>query len=205
MGYKSNGVETYGLPINLVKAIIKGFDVKHFVETGTYMGESVLAASKIFQNCHTIEVIAGRTPKRDYPSNINFYVGDSPTLLREIMLKTNMEYTVYWLDAHYCDSEPPPPDCVECPIIDEITAIYAHQNAIILIDDARMFFGAPPAPATPSKWATILDIFETLSHCFPNHHITIVDDFVICIPDEMKANLNEEWRSRFHIRYPNVW
>ena len=66
MGYMFNGVDDGGCPFALVKRVIEGFDVPYFIETGTAGAYSVTRAAEIFSVCHTIEIVAGRTPfKRD--------------------------------------------------------------------------------------------------------------------------------------------
>jgi hypothetical protein len=57
MGYLHNGVETTGVPLKMIKKIIKGYNVPYFIETGTAGAYSIVEASKDFKNCHTIELI----------------------------------------------------------------------------------------------------------------------------------------------------
>lgn len=207
MGYLLNGVETGGVPMDLIKSINDGFNVPYFVETGTAGGESIMLASEIFTKCYTIELVDNITPYRDFPINVEFIKGNSGEMIYKIMSKLLGEYTVFWLDAHYSaptDDAPNTPDgYIECPIMDELNAISVHQKAIIIIDDARLFLGAVPAPLDPRKWVSVSDIFTTFSQKFPNHHYTIVDDYIICVPAEMKDNLNKEWIARYKKRYPS--
>ena len=204
MGYISNGVETGGAPFELIYAITQGFKAEYFIETGTASGESTSIASDLYEVCHTIDVNANTAWECfEYGENVTFHVGNSVHVLPEIISQIPTdEYVVFWLDAHYSDSVPAQEDIVECPTIDEIQAISPIQKAVIVIDDARLFLGTPPPPMNPTKWSSIFDIFTKLHNCFPNHHITIVDDYVLCIPNEMKGNLNKEWIQRFSVRYP---
>jgi hypothetical protein len=222
MGYLLNGVEDGGCPFYLVKKIIEGIDVPYFVETGTAGAYSVTKAAEIFKECHTIEIIEGRTPKEketivvheedptivdyipvaiEYPENIKFHIGDSPKVLGELVEKVKNDYAVFWLDAHYSDDVPSEDGVVECPIIEELEAIKDCQKAIILIDDARLFLGTPPLPLKPALWASVKDIFITVLKHFPNHHFTIVDDYIVIVPNELKSNLSIEWLERYNIRY----
>jgi len=222
MGYLYNSVETTGVPIKMINEIIRGFEVNHFVETGTAGAESIVIASNHFSNCYTIELIEGRTPthreellvdkddptivehifvKIEYPKNIFFYVGDSTELLPKINTIIGGEYAIYWLDAHYSDPEPSPEDCVECPIVSEIESISNNQKAIIVIDDARLFLGTPPPPLKANKWIDIHSLFVSLHNNFNSHHITIIDDYVVAIPKEMKDNLNSYWLETYNKRF----
>lgn len=235
MGYVFNAVEDGGVPLEMIKEIIKGFEVPYFIETGTAGAHSVVKASNCFKKCHTIELIDGRTPthkevivydkdvideesgeilrKADptiadhvfeeikYPENITFHVGDSLEILPKILDEVGEEYAVYWLDAHYSDPEPSEENCVECPILNELYEIREHKNAIILIDDARLFLGTPPPPLNPDKWADIGMIFNDLMEYFPQHKVTIIDDYVVAVPNEMIPNLNNYWISTYNKRY----
>jgi len=235
MGYLYNGVQTTGVPIVMINEIIKGVNVKYFVETGTAGARSIIEASKHCSTCYTIELIEGRTPthkeelvydedvideesgdiikKGDptivdhvfkeikYPENIMFYVGDSTQLLPKINFEINNNYAIYWLDAHYSDPEPSPLGCVECPIISEIQAISDNQNAIIFIDDARLFLGTPPPPLKPNEWVDIQTLFKEIENNFKCHHITIIDDYIVAVPKEFKNNLNKFWLDTYKNRF----
>lgn len=205
MGYKHYGVKTEGVPLELISAIIKGFNTPYFIETGTAGGESIQKAAKIFKNCYTIEIIEKRTPEI-ISENIQFFTGDSTKIIPNILKKINVlwdYYAVFWLDAHYSDEV----ECkeeVECPILEEISCI-KYTKSIIIIDDARLFFGSPPFPLNPQKWASLQDIFNSFNsnYYLKNNYITIVDDYIVSIPIEMVSNLNLYWRKNFDNRYPN--
>ena len=201
MGYLFNGVEDTGVPMKIIESIIEGFNVPFFIETGTASGHSIVEASKKFKFCHTIELIQDRETVEIENKNIEFHKGDSIQLIPKILKEIGNEYVVFWLDAHYSETVPADEDCIECPIIEEIEATKSNQKAIILIDDARFFLGATPYPMNPNKWASILEVFNCLQKNFPKHHITIIDDYVVAIPIEMKGNLNKYWLETFDIRY----
>lgn len=222
MGYLFNNIETTGVPLEMINEIIKGFEVNYFVETGTAGAESIVEASKYFQNCYTIELIEGRTPfykeeifrdendptiveyipvKINYPENINFSVGDSIEILPKINSIIKDNYAVYWLDAHYSDPIPSPDDCTECPVLKEIEVVSSNQKAIIVIDDARLFLGTPPEPLKPNQWVDIYTLFIELNKNFNSHHITIIDDYVVAVPKEMKDNLNNFWLKTYNKRF----
>jgi hypothetical protein len=222
MGY-IKGENNGGFPFAICNRIIEGFNVPYFVETGTAGAFSITQAAEVFKECHTIELIEGRTPFSkqivvvdeedptiveypfvpiEYPSNITFHVGDSVDILPKIVKSIADDYAVFWLDAHYSDEIPAPDDCVECPIIEELESIRKCKKAIIIIDDARLFLGSPPYPLNPKKWATLQEIFDCIRKNFPKHNFTIVDDYIIAVPDEMKSNLFNEWLDNYEKRYP---
>lgn len=202
MGYLLNGVESYTLPIGLVQALMNAKPFRAFIETGTAGGESVEAASMLFVECHTIEIIPmGRLPI----PGVTFHTGDSPKVLAQIIQSyTAEDYVLCWLDAHYSGDKPTEGNTVECPVLDEIYALTPLKKAVIIIDDARLFMGVPPSPLDARKWPMISQIFERCRASFPYHYITVTDDYVLCVPDEFRPSLDQEWRNRFHVRYPSA-
>lgn len=202
MGYKSNGISTGGIPVEFVKTLKAAVGIPYFVETGTAGGKSVNAVYGMFKECHTIELVSG-TYSPNAP-NIKTYVGDSVAILPQILGNIpRAENILFWLDAHYCGSVPAAPDVVECPLLDELRAISVHQRSIILIDDARLFLGAPNYPNDPRKYPKVQDIFALCRELFPYHTTTVMDDYIFCYPDEFNNVVMEEWRGRFKIRYPD--
>lgn len=201
MGYRHHGVNTGGLPIDYIKRFVNAFNIKVFIETGTAGGDSVREAAKIFNICHTIEIIDGR-PVGEFPTNVKLHNGDSAKLLKSIANEYKGEYIFFWLDAHWSDPDESKDGVNECPILAEIESIQGHR-CIIMIDDARLFYGAPPWPCNPTKgWPRFMHVFQKLMTCFPNHIITIVDDYIIAFPDEARQVHFDEWRGRFNDRYP---
>lgn len=202
MGYLMNGVISGGLPLHISGRLRSAHEIKYFVETGTAGGDSIGKASIYFKECHTIEI------KTDVPlldrENINYHIGNSVEILPEIIKTFDDSYALFFLDAHYSDSEPSDGKIKECPVIEEIQAIGAYPNSLIIIDDARLFMGVPPYPLDPRQWPGIVQIFEELRKYFAWHYITVTDDYIICIPIHFRVAIDEEWRERFPIRYPNA-
>lgn len=202
MGYLHNGVKTGGLPIDFIKRFVDEYGIKIFIETGTAGGQSAQDAAQIFETVHTIEIVEGRSNVW-CPDNVSFYVGDSAKLLKPISAPFKGQRIVFWLDAHWSEPYESPEGVNECPVLEEIAAIKGH-DALVLIDDARLFFGAHPYPGDPRKWPNFKKVFLALMDSFPKHEITIVDDYIIAIPDYMRDTFHVEWRERFSIRYPEA-
>lgn len=198
MGYKLNGVKTGGIPVEYIQRFKNEFDIPVFIETGTAGGESVRAVASMFDECHTIEIVEGRP--LDLPENVQLHVGNSAQLLGEISRQYN-GYVLYWLDAHWSEPEPAPEGTNECPVLEEIQAI-KNQKALILIDDARLFYGRPPWPCNPDSWPRFMHVFDKLRSCFPAHIVTIVDDYILCMPEEMRSVHYWDWYESYNERYP---
>lgn len=201
MGYKTNGVKTGGLPIDYVKRFVDAYDIKVFIETGTAGGQSVREASEIFEICHSIEIIEGR-PSGEFKDNVFLHTGDSARLLKEVSAPYKGQRIVFWLDAHWSEPHEAGEGVNECPILEEIRAIRGH-DCLILIDDARLFLGPHPWPCDYRRWPSFQDVFIRLHDCFPKHTITVVDDYIIAVPDYMNDTFRIEWWDRFKVRYPD--
>jgi hypothetical protein len=200
MGYRSNGVNTGGLPIDYIKPFVDEYGIKVFIETGTAGGDSVRKAANIFEHCHTIELIEGR-PDGEFPENVFLHYGDSGEKLKEVAKPYKGQRVLFWLDAHWSENYESTDKSKECPLIREIQAIKGH-DALVLIDDARLFLGPHPWPADYRFWPQFQDVFNALRDSFPRHRITIVDDYIVAIPDYMDDTFRIEWWDRFKVRYP---
>lgn len=210
MAYLLNGCTTGGFPEHLVKPLIVNYEIPFFVETGTAAGESARLAATMFNKVWTIEVVEGRADTKNAPANISFLQGDSATLLVEVIDELNVlkedkrQFVIFYLDAHYSGDTPNESGFPECPLLQEIEEVSKYgEDAIIIIDDARLFFGHPPYPHDPTEWPSVCEIFILLKEKFPYHHITITDDYILCIPVHVRDVIDKEWRDRFSVRYPN--
>jgi len=203
MGYKHYGVNTGGIPLEYIKRYLGKHEIPIFIETGTAGGDSVRAVAPLFKKCHTIEIIEGR-PTGGFPENVQSHIGDSSKLLNEIASRYPRQNIFFWLDAHWSEPFESPEGTDECPILKEIAAIkHVGNRALIMIDDARLFYSWPPHPNNPAKWPRLQFVFESLRMNFPNHVTTIVDDYIICLPMSMEEVHHTEWRENFDKRYPS--
>jgi hypothetical protein len=202
MGYLHNGVNTGGLPIDYIKPFVDEYGIKVFIETGTAGGDSVTKASEIFEICHSIEL--AKDPK-DYvdlfKDNVTIHFGDSGEELKGIAKPYKGQRVLFWLDAHWSEDYESDDHSKECPLIREIQAIKGH-DALVLIDDARLFLGPHPWPCDYRFWPQFQDVFNALRDSFPRHRITIIDDYIIAVPDYMDDIFRLEWWARFKVRYP---
>lgn len=133
------------LEIDILKSIkienlIENYPV--FVETGTYMGETILNFEKYFSKLHTIEIKPEfyDNVKRKYNGNkITFHLGDSSIKLNEIC-RSITNNTIIFLDGHWSAGNTGRGD-KDCPLYEELTAIIENLNskAIVIIDDCRLF------------------------------------------------------------------
>lgn len=114
------------------------------VETGTYLGDMLLANHRHFDRLVSIELsdeLWKRATKRlARLDNLTLRHGDSATQLREVVA-TLAQPAVFWLDAHYSAGITARGD-LETPILEEIRVIIGSvrlAGSVVLIDDARLF------------------------------------------------------------------
>ncbi len=131
------------MPDRLASCGITGGDV--LVETGMDSGWGIRQCSPIFKTLHTIEIDPAlhyrmlTHMKRRFPK-ITMHLGNSPEVLRKII--DPARETVLFLDAHYVAEPGRVCHGQECPLMDELAAIFSFQwlvPPVIIVDDARMF------------------------------------------------------------------
>jgi hypothetical protein len=194
-----------GVPKSLVLRLLGARAIPNFVETGTFRGGTTLWAAKHFQNVVTIEInpelsreVAARP---DCAANIQFLVGDSATLMAEVVAGL-CGSAVFWLDGHYCGPGTGDPSA-ECPVMGELEALRAATDPIIMIDDARCFLGPPLPPHNRADWVSIDDLYRFFIQHFPWHTTTLVDDVIVSVPRDLKPVLDQDWLEHFERRYPS--
>lgn len=110
----------------------------------------VWAQRKNFRKNYSIELseplyIKAKKRFKRY-SHINILQGDSGKVLHT-MLDKMTEKSIFWLDGHYSSGITAKGD-KECPIYEELSAIFkSEKNHILLIDDARCFTGQGDYPS----------------------------------------------------------
>jgi len=159
------------------------FNLRYFVETGTYKGKSTNWASKNFDYVYTIELnedLYFEVVKKYFKNNISFSLGDSRFILPHVLLKLDRP-ALFWLDAHWYGLKYPKPVRGECPLLDELSIITTDKrNHVLMIDDARYFLKPPPKPHLAKDWPTFSQIKEKLND--RGYLIKIQDDVIIAIP-----------------------
>lgn len=83
------GFVTFSIPKEIVLSFKQAGKIVNFTETGTFRGGTTFWAAQHFENVYTIEIdpeISKQTSSRnDCPKNILFFVGDSKTILPQVL------------------------------------------------------------------------------------------------------------------------
>jgi hypothetical protein len=172
------------VPGGLAGQLKESLGLRRAVETGTYRGGSASLLAEIFDDVVTIELSEDlhHDAARELAGlgNVKALQGDSRSELGP--LAAEGVPTLYWLDGHWSGGSTAGA-AHECPVLDELAAIGGgHANDCVLIDDARLFAAAPPPPHDPGQWPTLIEVLDALRLHRPRHHLTMLHDLVIAVP-----------------------
>jgi hypothetical protein len=151
--WRKNG---YSVPVpSLVKQGViidyqKKYNCSTFIETGTYLGDTVEAMKTKFKKVISIELgmdlYINAKERFLNVKNVEIFQGDSGKVLPQIVLGLK-DPAIFWLDGHYSAGITAKGDKI-CPILEELDAIFENSNLnhVLLIDDARDFVGEGDYP-----------------------------------------------------------
>lgn len=162
-------------------------DAKIFIETGTFLGDTLDFFKNHFTKLYSIELseeLAEKAKKRfENITNISIIQGNSSVELSNILREINQS-CIFWLDGHYSSEFWIGKEFIRTakgerntPIWDELLQISNHKvkNHIILIDDARCFNGRYDYPR-------IKKIEKFISKHLPSYSLEVKNDVIRIAP-----------------------
>lgn len=155
------GVAPHSVKMQVVRAHLMEHGLTRFVETGTYLGETLANVASTGVECYSIELsddLHARALERfrDH-ANVRLIHGDSGVEIVHLLSQIATP-TLFWLDGHY-SAGITARGIVDTPISAELDAILRHpvKQHVILIDDARLFDGTNAYP----RMEDLLDLIRT--------------------------------------------
>lgn len=162
-------------------------DAKIFIETGTFLGDTIDFFKNHFTKLYSIELseeLAEKAKKR-FENNINISIiqGNSSVELSNILREINQP-CIFWLDGHYSSEFWVGKEFIRTakgerntPIWEELLQIINHKvkSHIILIDDARCFNGRYDYPR-------IEKIKKFISKHLPSYSFEVKNDIIRIAP-----------------------
>ena len=182
------GIVAPGFPADIALELAQIENISVFVETGTYRGDTARLAASHFAQVHTIELSENfyrdNAEKFSSVPNIVPHLGDSRAVLPHILSKIGSQPALFWLDGHWSSGVTAGAGD-ECPLLDELALLGQRDADLILIDDARFFLSAPPAPHDPACWPTLVDIVHALPDQGGRCFMQIIDDVIFIVPRKL--------------------
>lgn len=167
--------------VNLIRGVVKKYNYKFFVETGTYLGNTSAALSAVFDEIFTVELdynlYLQSKKKLEKYKNIKCFNDDSENFLKKNVHSFNQK-TIFFLDAHY--SGPGTSNLKgETPCIKELQEISKSpiKDHIIIIDDISDF----SVSANGQKLSEIISLIENIS---TNYKFYCDYDMLFALPNE---------------------
>lgn len=139
--------------VDIIRSYAHRYAIRVFVETGTLTGDTPWALQADFDELHTIDIdpdVYEHACDRFEDTHVSCHLGDSTYVLPAV-LATIDQPAVFWLDGH-CSGPGTGRGALDTPIMAELDAIRCHFHAprhVVLIDDARIFAGAPEHDLEP--------------------------------------------------------
>lgn len=190
------GAVTFSIDLGLIDALKKALPLDVFVETGTFLGETVESVKHHFNEIHSVElslkhyeVVRLRFTDWD---NIDVACGDSAVVLARWMTGLQQKSVLYFLDAHWCAANDTAGQTSQCPLLNEIRSIgRLNDKSVIIIDDARLFLAPPLAPHEISHWPDFNSVISALQALNPLHQLMILNDTILFFPSSAARVLRE--------------
>lgn len=204
------------LNIEEVRVIISKFpeySFPIFVESGTFIGQTIFALESLFKQLHTIELSENlyNRAKTSYKGDkISFHNGESHTVFDTLLPRfeeNTKEGVVFFLDGHWscadtaCGTK-------EVPLLEELVKINELYTgpAIIIIDDYRLFDGKDPV-VKGWKEVTKDKVLNTFGKRINNYYFI---NSYLAEKDRMILNLNAKQvelapESVSHVDTPTIY
>lgn len=168
-----------------------------FIETGTYLGDTVCAMREIFERVYSIELadeLYQQALERFADDDgVTLLLGESSEKLHEAAKLAADRGAIFWLDAHWSGGNTA--RAIEnTPIIRELKSIQSHQldNSIVMIDDLRYFINIPKGFEVHEAnygYPLLRELLGQIRILWPRHISVINGDILFIFPQHIYENM----------------
>ncbi|KIU52580.1 FkbM family methyltransferase [Bradyrhizobium sp. UBA2491] len=170
--------------------------VRSFVETGTYLGDTLARLSGDFKSLQSIEL------SQDYHDRavarfagepqVHLINADSTSGLETAIGRLKTCRAIIWLDAHYSGGDTAK-GLLNTPVKSEIDAVLANpqRSDIILIDDLRCFWRTRPGflqHEALEGYPSMRDLVEMLNGGTRQYDFFALSDALLAIPADLREH-----------------
>jgi hypothetical protein len=185
-----------GPPERLVLSLRDALSATTFIETGTFRGATAEWASHHFAQVHSIEraesLYSSVRDRLGGIANLTLHLGDTREILPGLIGALDAP-ALLWLDAHWSGGETSGADD-ECPLLDELEiADQSSTELAVLVDDARYFLAAPPAPHRLGDWPDLAEVVDVLSKN-RERYVCVTEDVIVAVPMKYRDAVVEHCR-----------
>jgi hypothetical protein len=169
-----------------------------FVETGTYLGETVEAMLGFFKRVISIELspeLHGRAQERFAANNaVQILLGNSATRIADAAKNVGDDAAVYWLDAHWSGGNTAKAE-ENTPILSELDSIrqFDSRQSILMIDDLRYFIDVPTGFEVHEAnhgYPLLRDLLAKIAALWPERLCVINGDILFIFPESVRSRLD---------------
>jgi Protein-L-isoaspartate carboxylmethyltransferase len=192
--FKSSGG---GLDPARVSMVAQLAGAETFIETGTYLGDTVQAMLGVFKNVYSIELSQelyeqARTRFAE-EDRVKLLLGDSSERLTEAAAASRDTSAIFWLDAHWSGGNTARA-IDNTPIVSELKSIRSCdlENSVIMIDDLRYFIEVPTGFEVHEAnygYPLLRDLLAHIRDLWPERVSVINGDILFIFPREIYAQL----------------
>jgi len=165
----------------VLKTLLSVFRAEVFVETGTYLGDTVASLRGYARTIHSIELgndlYKNATKRFECCPDVRLWHGDSAAVLPEVLNHVDSR-CLFWLDGHYSEGITAR-GSQDTPIVEELKHIFSASLPpyLIVIDDTRCFNGMNGYPCMHS-------LLQFVAAAKPNFQVVAGWDAVCLIPED---------------------
>lgn len=170
---------THAVKMRILRSWVPDAAAMTFVETGTFVGDTVLALRHSFKRVISIEIDPAlhqiaKSRVSGVP-NVEMVLGDCVVELPKILSQLDGR-AAFWLDGHWSGGVTGR-GALDDPILVSLNQIGSHpnKNHVLFIDDARAFQGGNTAP-------DLVEVLLAIRAINPNYKILVQNDIIIAVP-----------------------